>query len=346
MHHSISDGWSVGVLVRELTALYPAFLSGEGSPLPELPLQYADFALWQRSWLQGEILDSHLGYWRERLAGAPALLELRTDHPRPPVQSFRGAVRRAVLPPQLAGRLKQLSSREGCTFFMTLLTAFQVLLHVESGERSILVGSPISYRNWPEIEGLIGFFVNTLVYRLEVAANPTFRELLGQTRERALEAFTYQHLPFDRLVEELRPERNLAYNPVSQVGFTFQSVGGEPFEMPGGLTLEPIELDTGSTQFDLNLTFVDTPEGLLEALRYSRDLYEDVTISWLQENLHALLEQVADDPEVRVDELKRRLATLGESRWAAVGEELAQASLPVPRGSARKRVAVAPSGAA
>ena len=345
MHHIVSDGWSVGVLVRELTALYPAFLSGEGSPLPELPLQYADFALWQRRWLQGEILDSHLGYWRERLTNAPALLELRTDHPRPEVQSFRGAARRAVLPPPLAERLKKLSVREGCTLFMTLLTAFQVLLHVESGERDILVGSPISYRNWPEIEGLIGFFVNTLVYRLEVAANPTFRELLGQTRERALEAFTYQHLPFDRLVEELRPERSLAYNPVSQVGFTFQSLGGEPFALPGGLTLEPIEFDSGTTQFDLNLTFVDAPEGLLEALRYSRDLYEDVTISWLQENLHTLLEQVADDPEVRLDELKRRLAALGENRWAAAGKELAQTSLPVPRGPVRKRVTVDAPGA-
>jgi amino acid adenylation domain-containing protein len=344
LHHIISDGWSTGVLVRELTALYSSILSGQGSPLPELPLQYADFALWQRRWLQGEILDSHLGYWRERLAGAPALLELRTDHPRPAVQSFRGAVRRAVLPPALTERLKQLSVREGCTLFMTLLTAFQVLLHAESGERDILVGSPISYRNWPEIEGLIGFFVNTLVYRLEITANPTFRELLGQTRERALEAFTYQHLPFDRLVEELRPERNLAYNPVSQVGFTFQSLGSAAPEMPGGLTLELVELDAGTTQFDLNLTLVDTPEGLLETLRYSRDLYEGVTIAWLQENLHALLEHVAGDPEIRMEELRRRLAALGESRWAAVGEELAQTRLPVPRGATRKRVTVdAPS---
>ena len=339
LHHIVSDALSTAVFVRELVQLYSSFTQDLPSPLPELPVQYADFATWQRGWLQGEILDSHLGYWRERLAGIPALLELRTDHPRPEVQTFRGAIRHTLLPALLATRLKRLAVREDCTLFMALLTAFQVLLHLESGKRDILVGSPISYRNWAEIEGLIGFFVNTLVYRLEVGANPTFRELLAQTRERALEAFTYQHLPFDRLVEELRPERSLAHNPVFQVGFTFQTLDDNSFEVPGGLALEPFDLDTGTTQFDLNLTFVDSPEGLYEGLQYSRDLYEEVTISWLQESLHALLEQVADDPDVRLDELKRRLAAFAESRWAAVGEELARTHLPVPRSRARSRVA-------
>jgi hypothetical protein len=346
LHHIVSDALSTTAFVRELAQLYGSFVQGLPSPLPELPVQYADFAVWQRGWLRGEVLDSHVSYWRGRLAGAPDLLELRTDHPRPEVQTFRGAVRRTLLPPWLAERLKQLSIREDCTLFMTLMTAFQVLLHLESGERDILVGSPISYRNWSEIEGLIGFFVNTLVYRLEIAGSPTFRELLGQTRERALEAFTYQHLPFDRLVEEMRPERSLAHNPVFQVGFTFQKLGDDSFEVPGGLAVEPFDLDTGTTQFDLNLTFVDAPEGLYESLQYSRDLYEDVTISWLQESLGALLEQVATDPDVRVDELKRRLAALAESRWAMVGEELAQSTLPVPRGRARKRVTVGAGGSA
>ena len=343
LHHIVADALSTAVFVRELVQLYVSFSRGLPSPLPELPVQYADFAVWQRGWLQGEVLDSHVGYWRERLAGAPALLELSTDHPRPEVQTFQGAVRHTMLPPQLAERLKRLSVREECTFFMTLLTAFQVLLHLESGERDILVGSPISYRNWSEIEALIGFFVNTLVYRLEIVANPTFRELLGQTRERTLEAFTYQHLPFDRLVEELRPERSLAHNPIFQIGFTFQTLGDDFFEVPGGLAVEPFDLDTGTTQFDLNLTFVDAPEGLYETLQYSRDLYEDVTISWLQESLQTVLEQVAADPEVRMDELKRRLAAIAESRWAAVGEELAaQTGLPVPR--VRKRVAIGAPG--
>ena len=222
LHHIVSDGWSMGVLFRELSALYQAYRSGEPSPLPELPIQYADYAIWQRNWLQGENLDIQLSYWRKQLDGL-STLQLPTDHLRPPVQTYRGASQSLELSAQLSQAIKGLGRREGVTLFMTLLAAFQTLLCRYCGQQDIAVGTPIAGRARQETEGLIGFFVNTLVLRADLSNNPTFKELLRQVRETTLEAYTHQDLPFEKLVEELHPERNPSISPLFQVMFILQN---------------------------------------------------------------------------------------------------------------------------
>ena len=212
MHHIVSDGWSIGVLVKELSALYTAYAQGQPSPLADLPIQYADYAVWQREWLQGEVLQEQLQYWREQLQGAPAVLELPTDHPRPAVQSFRGGQQQVTLPVAVAEGLKELSRREGVTLFMTLLAAWQVLLSRYSRQEEIVVGSPIAGRTRGETEGLIGFFVNTLVLRSDLSGDPSFVELLQRVKEVCLGAYGHQEVPFEKLVEELQPERSLSHN--------------------------------------------------------------------------------------------------------------------------------------
>ncbi len=231
MHHIASDGWSMGILVREVTALYAAFAAGRPSPLPELPVQYADFAVWQRSWLHGEVLESEIAFWRRQLAGLPPLLELPTDRPRPAVQSFRGAARPVRLPAGLTRQVEALGRREGATLFMVLLAGFQALLARYSGQDDLAVGTPVAGRNRVEIEGLIGFFVNTLVLRGDLAGDPSFRELLGRVRETALAAYAHQDVPFEKLVEELAPERSLAHAPLFQVMFALQNAPGGSLEI-------------------------------------------------------------------------------------------------------------------
>ena len=253
MHHIASDGWSMGLLVRELSILYEAFVEGKPSPLPELPIQYADFAVWQREWLQGEVLEKQLGYWRKQLEGAPALLELPTDRPRPAMQSYRGAVMPWELPKPLLVALRELSRREGATLFMTLLAGFQTLLHRYTGGDDILVGSPIAGRNRMEIEPLIGIFVNTLVLRGDLSGNPSFRTFLGRTREAALGAYAHQDLPFERLVEELHPERDLSRSPFFQVMFVLQNAPREAAAL-AGLEVTPMPIDSGTSKFDLTLS--------------------------------------------------------------------------------------------
>jgi hypothetical protein len=232
MHHIVSDGWSMGVLFREVSVLYEAFATGEPSPLSELPIQYADFAVWQRQWLQGEVLEKQLDYWRKQLEAAPPLLELLTDRPRPTIQAYRGARQALILPPSLTEALKALSLREEVTLFMMLLAGFKTLLYRYTGQGDIIVGSPIANRNRVEIEGLIGFFVNTLVLRTDLSENPTFRQLLRRVREVCLEAYAHQDLPFEKLVEELQPERNLGYSPLFQVMFILQNAPGSALEFP------------------------------------------------------------------------------------------------------------------
>ena len=214
LHHIAVDGWSVAVLLRELGILYEAFCQAQSSPLQELPIQYADFSAWQRDWLQGEVLEQQLGYWRTQLAGVPALLELPTDRPRPARQSSRGATETALLPGSLLTAIKALSRHEGASLFMTLLAAFQTLLSRYCGQEDITIGSPIAGRNRIELEGLIGFFVNTLVLRGDLSGNPTFRDLLRRTKEVTLGAYAHQDLPFEKLVQELQPERNASYHPI------------------------------------------------------------------------------------------------------------------------------------
>ena len=229
MHHIISDGWSIGVLLQEMAAFYNALVQGTAPSLPELSIQYADFAEWQREWLKEEALESQTSYWKQQLDGTLPVLELPADHPRPALQTYRGKRKSRVLPKPLAKALTALSQREGVTLFMTALAAFQTLLHRYTGQDDVIVGSVTANRDRVEIEGLIGFFVNTLVLRTDLSGNPTFRELLKRVREVALGAYAHPDLPFDMLIEELNVPRDLSYSPLFQVMFLFQNAPPESF---------------------------------------------------------------------------------------------------------------------
>jgi aspartate racemase len=321
MHHIVSDAWSMGIFFRELVALYGAYSAGKPSPLRDLPIQYADFAVWQREWLQGEVLDAHLSYWKEQLAGAPALLELPTDRPRPPEQGFGGAWESAQLPEWLSESLRALSRQEGATLFMTLLAAFQVLLSRYSRQDDIVVGTPIANRNRFEIEDLIGFFVNTLVLRSDLSGNPTFRELLRRVREVCLEAYEHQDLPFERLVQELRPERNLSYSPVFQVMFAVQNAPRRRLELPN-LRVTWVGVEGGTAKFDLALSVVEGKQGLGAAFEYKRDLFDRATIGRMLGHYRTLLEGIVEDPDRRIsllpllteEERREMLVTWNDTR--------------------------------
>jgi amino acid adenylation domain-containing protein len=303
MHHIVSDGWSMGVLVREVAALYEAYSHGRQSPLEELPIQYADYAAWQREWLSGEVLESQLAYWKERLAGVAPILELPSDHPRPAVQSHRGASQAVALPQSLTEQLKALSQRQGGTLFMTLLAAFQTLLMRYTGRQDVVVGSPIANRGRAEIEGLIGFFVNTLALRTDLSGDPPFVELLGRVKEVALGAYAHQDLPLERLVEELQPERDLSRHPLFQVMMVLQNAPREAVELPG-LRLSMLPSESGTTKFDLTLSLAKGEGGLTGLLEYSTDLFEAETIRRMLGHYQRLLESVVADPQRRLSELE------------------------------------------
>ena len=296
MHHIVSDGWSIGVLARELAAIYEALWAGNQPPLPELPVQYADFAIWQRNWLSGEVLQTQLAYWKQQLEGAPPLLELPADRPRPPIQTSEGATQSLLLSQELTAALKNLSQREDVTLFMTLLAAFKALLYRYTGRTDLLVGSPIANRNRAEIEGLIGVFVNTLVLRTDVSGDPTFRELLQRLREVTLGAYAHQDLPFEKLVEELQPERSLSYNPVFQVMFQLRNNPMPPLNLRG-LTLSMLEVETNTTQCDLSLDLEEVGERLQASVQYSTDLFDRATITRMLGHLQTLLEGIAANPQ-------------------------------------------------
>jgi non-ribosomal peptide synthetase component F len=303
IHHIVSDGWSMGVLVRELAALYEAYIAGHPSPLRELPIQYADFAVWQRDWLRGEKREEQLSYWKAQLAGAPPLLELPTDRPRPLVQSYRGAHEALLLFESLTRSLKELSRREGATLFMTLLAAFSTLLYRYSGQRDILVGTPIANRNRAETESLIGFFVNTLILRTRLTDQMTFRELLGQVREAALEAYAHQDLPFEKLVEELQPERTLSHSPLFQVMLDLQNAPMGDMQLQG-LRLTELPFETGMAKFDLTLTVFETNETLNGLLEYNTDLFDATTVKRMTRHLERLLEAAVSNPDEQVSRLQ------------------------------------------
>jgi amino acid adenylation domain-containing protein len=302
MHHIASDGWSMGILVREVTALYAALAEGRPSPLPELSVQYADFAAWQRSWLQGEILDGEVSFWRRQLAGLPPRLELPTDRPRPAVQSFRGASRPVRLPAGLTRQLHALSRREGATLFMVLLAGFQALLARYSRQDDLAVGTPVAGRNRVEIEGLIGFFVNTLVLRADLADGPSFRKLLGRVRETALAAHTHQDVPFEKLVQELSPERSLAQTPLFQVMLVLQNAPVESVEIRD-LRLRPAERAATTSKFDLTLVLQEHSGGLGGEIEHSTDLWDAATIDRLALHFETLLAAIPASPEQPVAEL-------------------------------------------
>ncbi|WP_308477855.1 condensation domain-containing protein, partial [Myxococcus fulvus] len=302
MHHIVSDGWSMDVLFRELNALYTAFVRDASAPLSALSIQYADFAVWQRQWLQGERLDAQLAYWKEQLAGAPPFLPLPTDFPRPAIQTFRGAVARRSLPLSLLDSLKRLSRKEGTTLFMTLLAGFQVLLRRYSGQTDISVGTPIANRNRAELEGLIGFFVNSLVMRTDVSGAPSFRELLRRVREVALGAYAHQDVPFEQVVEALQPERDPSYSPLFQVMFALQS-GVEQSPPASALSMESRELRTHTSKFDLIVATVESPEGLDCAVEYNTDLFTPDTIHRMLGHFQTLLTAAAEQPDTRITAL-------------------------------------------
>jgi amino acid adenylation domain-containing protein len=301
IHHIVCDGWSMDIFRRELFALYTAFCNGESSPLPELSLQYADFAHWQRQWLQGEVLQTQLNYWQKQLADVPPLLELHTDKPRPSVQSFKGRSEFLELDRDLTQKLKRLSQESGTTLFMTMFAAFTLLLSRYSGQEDIVVGSAIANRNRREIELLIGFFVNTLALRTKLQGNPTFLELLQRVKQVTLDAYDHQDLPFEKLVDELGLERSLSHHPLFQVAFGLQS-GTPEIEIPG-LTLSRFEWENTTTLFDLSLIFRETPQGLTGEWEYATDLFEAETIQQMAGHFEVLLKQIIDNPNQPINTL-------------------------------------------
>uniref|UniRef100_UPI003B3A4898 amino acid adenylation domain-containing protein n=1 Tax=Longimicrobium sp. TaxID=2029185 RepID=UPI003B3A4898 len=328
MHHVVSDGWSMGVLFRELSALYAAYLAGRESPLPELAVQYADYAVWQREQLAGEVLDRQMAYWKERLADAPAVLELPTDHPRPAVQTYRGASSPVDLSLELLERLQALGRSEGATLYMVLLGAFQVLLGKYAGSEDVVVGTPIAGRTRREVEDLIGFFVNTLVLRTDLSGDPSFREALRRTREVTLGAYEHQEVPFERLVAELQPERSLTHSPLFQVMFTLQNAEGRGADLPG-LEVSGAGAGLASAKFDLSLDLTATPQGLRGGLIYSTDLFDRATINRMLGHLARVLEQVAADADVRLS----RLELLGEAERARILEAWNATDTAFPAGA-------------
>ncbi len=302
LHHIVGDGWSVEILLREIAALYGAFREGLPSPLPELPVQYADFAVWQRGWLQGKVLEEQLAAWRRLLNGMPAQLDLPTDRPRPIRSTYSGGYRTVDLGEELPRDLLTLSRRCGATLFMSLLAGFHVLLGRQVGQDDIAIGSPIANRNRWETEGLIGFFVNTLVLRGDLSGQPSFRELLERTRDMTLEAYAYQDLPFEKVVEELAPERSLSASPLFQVLFVLQN--GPPTELVlPALRLEPIPIDSYVSKFSLGLDLVESDGRLGGMIEYSRDLFDGTTIErWMGHFANWLRAAVAE-PDRRISDL-------------------------------------------
>ena len=290
--------------MSELAALYDAFCAGLPSPLQELPLQYADYAVWQRNQLQGENLDKLLNYWKQQLADAPATLDLPTDRPRPAVQRFRGEARSFAFSQKLSEEVIRLSRQFGVTPFMTLLASFQLLLARYSGQKDILVGAVIANRNRPEVEGLIGLFANTVPLRTKLDRDPTFCELLELVKDTALDAYAHQDMPFERLVEELRPERSLSYNPLFQVMFSMQSAARRAFELTG-LQIQPFGGVVGATaKFDISFFLLDGVDGFSGRVEYNTDLFDATTIDRMLRHYLRLVEAALADPETRTSQLQ------------------------------------------
>lgn len=302
MHHIIFDGWSRRILVRELAALYEAFGAGKPSPLPELKLQYPDYAVWQRKQFQGPKLEKDLSYWRQQLAGAPASLDLLTNHPRPAMQRFGGAKAPFSFPKEFNENLQTFSRERGVTAFMTLLAGFQILLSRYSNQDDVVVGTPIANRNRAEIEEMIGFFTNTLVLRTQLSGEATFAEVLAQVKEMALGAYAHQDLPFEKLVEELQPERNLGQNPLFQVMFSYQNTPRRAFEL-GGLSVSLVDVGETASKFDLSLLLSETPEGVGGRVEYNTDLFEAKTVEGLLRHYKVLLENAITQPTTKVAKL-------------------------------------------
>ncbi|MBG1259151.1 amino acid adenylation domain-containing protein [Nostoc commune] len=302
IHHIVYDGWSHGVFIQELSKLYKAFSHNNPSPLPDLTIQYADFAQWQRDRLQGKMLQSQIDYWKQQLSGTLPILHLPTDRPQPASHTSHGAYYSQILPKELIAALKSLSESEDATLFMVLLAAFKTLLYRYTEQEDILVGSPIANRNRFEISELIGCFVNTLVLRTDLSGNPTFKELLGRVREVALGAYAHQDLPFEKLVEELQPERDLSRSPLFQVMFVFHNTPGPSLKLEG-LTLSPLPIENKTAKFNLTLSLEETAQGLIGVWEYNTDLFEASSIERMAKHFQILLEGIVAHPQQHICEL-------------------------------------------
>jgi amino acid adenylation domain-containing protein/non-ribosomal peptide synthase protein (TIGR01720 family) len=327
VHHIVSDGWSMGILVREIGVLYDVISRGAASPLPSLPIQYADYACWQRKWMSGEVLEGELLYWREQLRGAPGAIDLPLDRPRPAVQTFAGAQHGFRVSPATSAALLTLGRREGVTLFMTLLAAFDILLSRSSRQGDLVVGTPIANRTHAETEPLIGCFINTLVLRARLDEGPSFRELLGQVREVSLGAYAHQEVPFERLVDDLSPERDLSRTPLFQVMFILQNTPAAEVKLPG-LALRGVDASSRSAKFELTLSMSGGEAGLGGSFEYNTDLFDATTIERMTGHLQILLEGAVADPEARVWQLPMLSAAEREAlviTWNST-------SAPIPEG--------------
>lgn len=301
LHHIVADGWSIGVLIREIKALYEAFSKGNPSPLPDLPIQYADFAVWQRNWLQGEQLEAQLAYWKQQLNDI-SILELPCDRDRPKVQTYCGARESLFIDESLTHKLKNLNKTKGITLFMVLLAALQTLLHWYAKQDDIVVGTDIANRNQPEVLGLIGFFVNQLVLRTNFAGNPTFAELLLRVREMTLDAYTHQDIPFNTLVDALKPKRELNRSPFFQVKFILENTPTSSLKLKG-VTATHLNINKKTTQLDLLLELAETEKGIDGALEYNTDLFDATTIRAIAKQYKTLLSEIAINPQIALNEL-------------------------------------------
>jgi non-ribosomal peptide synthetase component F/acyl carrier protein len=303
VHHIVADGWSTGVLVRDVTSLYEAYSKGEPSPLPELAVQYADYAYWQRGWMKGEVLEEGLRYWRGELSGELPALQLPTDRPRPEIASYKGADQILMIPSEIVDRMKSLSREEGATIFMALMAAFDILAHKYTGLEDITVATVVAGRVRAETEGLIGMFINMLPMRVDLRGKPSYRELLKRAREVVIGAFGRQEIPIEKIVEELKMERNNGEAPLLQVGFSLDNTPEEEAELPG-LELTPFQFDYEAVRFDLTVWLKETSEGMRATWTYRTELYDSATITRMHRHFVTLLGNIAASPDAELTELE------------------------------------------
>jgi Condensation domain len=315
MHHIVSDSWSMGVLVTEVATLYEAFANGKPSPLPELPIQYADFAVWQRQWLQGDELENQQNYWKRQLSGMPSLLELPVDHPRPAKDTYRGALHSIVLSKELSADLQMLSRTLGATLFMTILATFKLLLHYLTKQDDIVVGTDVANRGRVETENLIGFFVNQLVLRTRISGNPTFQEVLARVREVTLEAYANQDLPFEKVVEILNPDRSLTHAPLFQVKLILNHASSGVLALPQ-LRLKSLNPERTTAQLDITLPLWETSAGIGGWINYNTDLFDAATMTRFGSLFEKLLVAVVRQPLATVSELKSMLSDEDQQQFA------------------------------
>jgi non-ribosomal peptide synthetase component F len=302
MHHIVSDAWSGGIFLQEMGALYEAYCAGRPSPLLDLVVQYADYAVQEREWLQGEVLEKQLAFWRERLKGVPPLLDLPLDRARPDPRTFQGACEMLRIPLEDLRALKTLSRQEGATLFMTLMAGFQALLSRYSGQEQIVVGTDLANRTMPETERMIGFFINLMAVRTDLSGNPTFRELLGRVRDGLLESYAHQEVPFPKIVQEIQPERSASHNPIVQVLFVMQNIPRAKREL-AGLQVEAFEVPVTTSKFDMAVFIAERPDDLIGYWVYSTELFDQSSIQRMLRHFGNLLRSAASQPDARLSAL-------------------------------------------